>query len=66
MEFQFIRTANVYPNSPFRSLTLTTIDFAELIGNASTRAFVNSVNLCLGIAADEQSLRICCDQLEAR
>ena len=48
--FRFIHTADVHLDSPLRSLALRDPDLAELIGNATRRAFVRTIDLCL----DEQ------------
>lgn len=50
MPFRFVHTADVHLDSPLRSLALRDPDLAELIGNATRRAFVNTIDLCL----DEQ------------
>lgn len=50
MPFRFVHTADVDLDSPLRSLALRDPDLAELIGNATRRAFVNTIDLCL----DEQ------------
>lgn len=48
--FRFIHTADIHLDSPLRSLALRDPDLAELIGNATRRAFVRIIDLCL----DEQ------------
>lgn len=50
MAFRFIHAADVHLDSPLRSLALRDPDLAELIGNATRRAFVRIIDLCL----DEQ------------
>ena len=50
MPFRFVHTADVHLDSPLRSLALRDAELAELIGNATRRAFVNTIDLCL----DEQ------------
>lgn len=50
MPFRFVHTADVHLDSPLRSLALRNPDLADLIGNATRRAFVNAIDLCL----DEQ------------
>jgi len=47
MAYQFVHTADVHLDSPLRSLTLRDADLAELIGNATRRAFVSAIDLCL-------------------
>lgn len=48
--YRFIHTADVHLDSPLRSLALRDAGLAELIGNATRRAFVRIIDLCL----DEQ------------
>lgn len=48
--FRFIHTADIHLDSPLRSLALRDPGLANLIGNATRRAFVRIVDLCL----DEQ------------
>ena len=50
MPFRFVHAADVHLDSPLRSLALRDPSLAELIGNATRRAFVGIVDLCL----DEQ------------
>jgi len=50
LAFRFIHAADVHLDSPLRSLVLRDPDLAELIGNATRRAFVRIIDLCL----DEQ------------
>ena len=50
MAFRFVHSADVHLDSPFRSLALRDPNLAEMIGNATRRAFVKIVDLCL----DEQ------------
>jgi len=50
LAFRFIHAADVHLDSPLRSLALRDPDLAELIGNATRRAFVRIIDLCL----DEQ------------
>ncbi|CEJ11057.1 putative metallophosphoesterase YhaO [bacterium YEK0313] len=45
--FRFIHTADIHLDSPLRSLALRDPDLAELIGNATRRAFVRTIDLCL-------------------
>ncbi len=47
MPFRFVHAADIHLDSPLRSLALREPDIAELIGNATRRAFVNIVDLCL-------------------
>lgn len=48
--YRFVHTADIHLDSPLRSLALRDAELAELIGNATRRAFVRIVDLCL----DEQ------------
>ncbi len=50
MTYRFVHTADIHLDSPLRSLALRNSELAELIGNATRRAFVNIIDLCL----DEQ------------
>ncbi len=48
--YRFLHTADIHLDSPLRSLALRDAELAELIGNATRRAFVRIVDMCL----DEQ------------
>ena len=48
--YRFIHAADVHLDSPLRSLALRDLGLADLIGNATRRAFVRIIDLCL----DEQ------------
>ncbi len=48
--YRFVHAADIHLDSPLRSLALRDPDLASLIGNATRRAFVRVVDLCL----DEQ------------
>jgi exonuclease SbcD len=50
LAYRFVHAADIHLDSPLRSLALRDADLAELIGNATRRAFVTIVDLCL----DEQ------------
>ena len=50
LAYRFAHAADIHLDSPLRSLALRDADLAELIGNATRRAFVAIVDLCL----DEQ------------
>ena len=50
MAYRFVHAADIHLDSPLRSLALRDPDLADLIGNATRRAFVTLVDLCL----DEQ------------
>lgn len=50
MAYRFVHAADIHLDSPLRSLALRDPELAELIGNATRRAFVAIVDLCL----DEQ------------
>jgi len=47
MAFRFVHSADVHLDSPLRSLALRDADLAEMIGNATRRAFINIIDLCL-------------------
>jgi exonuclease SbcD len=50
LSFRFVHAADIHLDSPLRSLALRDGDLAELIGNATRKAFTAIVDLCL----DEQ------------
>ncbi|WID99669.1 DNA repair exonuclease (plasmid) [Bosea vestrisii] len=50
MTYRFVHAADIHLDSPLRSLALRDPNLADLIGNATRRAFVRLVDLCL----DEQ------------
>jgi exonuclease SbcD len=50
MPFRFVHAADIHLDSPLRSLALRDLELAELIGNATRRAFADIIDLCL----DEQ------------
>lgn len=50
MPFRFVHAADIHLDSPLRSLALRDLELAELIGNATRRAFIDIIDLCL----DEQ------------
>ena len=50
MAFRFVHAADIHLDSPLRSLAMRNRDLAELVNNASRRAFVSIIDLCL----DEQ------------
>jgi exonuclease SbcD len=50
MSFRFIHTADLHLDSPLRSLAFRNADLAELVGDATRKAMVAIVDLCL----DEQ------------
>lgn len=50
MTYRFVHAADIHLDSPLRSLALRGPNLADLIGNATRRAFVRVVDLCL----DEQ------------
>src|ERR1700710_2682944 len=47
MPYRFVHAADIHLDSPLRSLALRDPELAALIGNATRRAFVAIVNLCL-------------------
>ena len=52
MAYRFVHAADVHLDSPLRSLALRDPDLADLIGNATRRAFVDIVDLCLAERVD--------------
>src|SRR3984957_10534208 len=50
MPYRFVHAADIHLDSPLRSLALRDPDLAELLGNATRRAFTDIIQLCL----DEQ------------
>jgi DNA repair exonuclease SbcCD nuclease subunit len=50
--FRFVHTADIHLDSPLKSLALRDRELAELIGNATRRAFVNIIELCLAEQVD--------------
>lgn len=52
MPFRFVHTADIHLDSPLRSLALRNPDLAELVGDASRRALIAIVDLCLEEQAD--------------
>lgn len=52
MPFRFIHTADIHLDSPLRSLALRDVALAELVGDASRRAFANIIDLCIEEAVD--------------
>ena len=47
MTYRFVHAADIHLDSPLRSLALRDAELADLIGNATRRAFVRIVDLCL-------------------
>lgn len=47
MPFRFVHTADIHLDSPLRSLSLRNRDLADLIGDATRKALVRIVDLCL-------------------
>ena len=52
MSFRFIHTADIHLDSPLRFLALRNSMLADLIGNATRQAFVNTIDLCLDEEVD--------------
>jgi exonuclease SbcD len=50
--YRFLHAADIHLDSPLRSLALRNPELAELIGNATRRAFVRIVDLCLAEQVD--------------
>ena len=47
MSFRFVHSSDIHLDSPLRSLALRDAELAEMIGNATRQAFVNTIGLCL-------------------
>jgi exonuclease SbcD len=52
MPYRFVHAADIHLDSPLRSLALRDPELAELIGNATRRAFVGIIDLCLAEQVD--------------
>lgn len=52
MAYRFVHAADIHLDSPLKSLALRDPALAELIGNATRRAFVRIVDLCLDEGVD--------------
>jgi DNA repair exonuclease SbcCD nuclease subunit len=52
MPYRFVHSADIHLDSPLSSLALRDPELAELIGNATRRAFVNAIDLCLAEQVD--------------
>jgi DNA repair protein SbcD/Mre11 len=52
MPYRFVHAADIHLDSPLRSLALRDPELAELIGNATRRAFVGIIDLCLSEQVD--------------
>jgi len=52
MPYRFVHAADIHLDSPLRSLALRDTGLADLIGNATRRAFANLVELCLNEQVD--------------
>ncbi|HEV7275224.1 MAG TPA: DNA repair exonuclease [Devosiaceae bacterium] len=47
MAFRFVHTADIHLDSPLRSLAMRNPELAEIVGDASRKAFISIVDLCL-------------------
>ncbi|MDZ4366428.1 MAG: DNA repair exonuclease [Afipia sp.] len=56
MTYRFVHAADIHLDSPLRSLALRDQGLADLIGNATRRAFVRVVDLCLDEQVDAMLL----------
>ena len=52
MPYRFVHAADIHLDSPLRSLALRDPALADLIGNATRRAFVAIIDLCLAEQVD--------------
>lgn len=50
--YRFVHTADIHLDSPLKSLALRDPDLAQLIGNATRKSFVRTVDLCIEEAVD--------------
>lgn len=50
--FRFVHAADIHLDSPLKTLALRNPELAELVGNATRRAFVKIVELCLAEQVD--------------
>lgn len=50
--YRFVHTADVHLDSPLRSLALRNPELADLIGNATRKAFERTISLCLDERVD--------------
>lgn len=47
MAYRFIHAADIHLDSPLRSLALRDANLAEVVGNATRKAFTRIIDLCL-------------------
>lgn len=52
MPYRFVHAADIHLDSPLKSLALRDAELAELMGNATRRAFVGIIDLCLSERVD--------------
>jgi DNA repair exonuclease SbcCD nuclease subunit len=52
MPYRFVHAADIHLDSPLKSLALRDPELAELVGNATRRAFAGIVDLCLAEQVD--------------
>lgn len=52
MAFRFIHTADIHLDSPLRSLALKNDEAADLVANATRRAFIRIIDLCIDERVD--------------
>lgn len=52
MPFRFVHAADIHLDSPLRSLAFRDPELADLIGNATRRAFVSIIDICLAEQVD--------------
>jgi DNA repair protein SbcD/Mre11 len=52
MPFRFVHAADIHLDSPLRSLAFRDPELADLIGNATRRAFVSIIDICLSEQVD--------------
>lgn len=50
--YRFVHTADIHLDSPLQSLALRDPELAQLIGNATRKSFVRTIDLCIDEAVD--------------
>ena len=50
--YRFVHTADIHLDSPLKSLALRDPELAQLIGNATRKSFVRTIDLCIDEAVD--------------
>jgi DNA repair exonuclease SbcCD nuclease subunit len=50
--YRFVHTADIHLDSPLKSLALRDPELAQLIGNATRKSLVRTIDLCIDEAVD--------------